>query len=235
MKNQNIATHFAASHQRNAAITLIVVNVLSVVVMAHHPTASTHSALGFIQSLVAMRSLNQWVHGVLIATTLITGLCLLEFSVHNLKQIHVRNGMVLYALGALAMAVAALTNGFVITRMADGLLQSPAALQAASPLAFQLTWAVNQTLAEFAVIAMCAGIACWSMQLLIGAGLSKYARTLGGIGLLLTTMQMLMQWLQHGNYGVPQMLVFVLWHGLWCIGIAFLMLARAKQTAPVMA
>jgi hypothetical protein len=232
MNNQGIAANSVASHQRFAAITLIVVNVLGVLVMAHHPTASTHSALGFMQTLVAMRGLNQWVHGVLIGTTLITGLCLLEFSAHSLKQLYVRSGMVLYALGALAMAGAALINGFVITRLAEALLQSPATLQAASPLAFQLTWAINQTLAEFGVSMMCAGIACWSMQLL--NGISKYARTLGGLGLLLTLMQMLLQWLQQGHYGVPQMLVFVLWHGLWCIGIAFLMLARAKQTAVAM-
>ena len=207
-------------------MTLITVNVLSLLAMAHHPVADHDSNTGFMQSLISMGGLNQLVHGVLIATTLVTWLCLVEFSANSLKQALVRNGMLLYSLGSFAMAGAAMTNGFVITRLAEGLVNSPTELQAASPLHFQLTWAVNQTLVGFAVIAMCAGIACWSVHLLSG---SKHARILAVAGLVMVAVQMGMQWLHHGNYDVHQMMVFVVWHALWCIAMAFLMLDNAKH------
>jgi hypothetical protein len=227
MKDQNMLVNSTpSSSHRNAAIMLIAVNVLSVLVMAHHPTASTESPTGFMQTLISIRGLNQLVHGGLIATTLITWLCLVEFSAHNLKLALVRNGILLYSLGTFAMVGAAMTNGFIITRLAEGLLESPSNFQAASPLLFQFTWSVNQTLAGFAVIAMCAGIACWSIHLISGM---KYACILGVAGLLMVIIQIVMQWIHHGNYDVHQMLIFVVWHSLWCIAIAFLMLKRAKH------
>lgn len=227
MKDQTTLANLApSSSHRIAAIVLITVNVLSVLAMAHHPTASTESPTVFMQTLIWIRGLNQLVHGGLIATTLITWLCLVEFSAHNLKQVLVRNGILLYSLGTFAMVGAAMTNGFIITRLAESLLQSSNDLQAASPLLFQFTWAVNQTLTGFAVITMCAGIACWSLHLISGG---KHARILGIAGLIMTMIQIGMQWTHHGNYDVHQMLIFVVWHSLWCIAIALLMLGKAKH------
>ena len=227
MKDQNTLVNSTPhSSQRIAAIILITVNVLSMLAMLHHPVAHGDSHTGFMQSLISMGGLNQLVHGVLIATTLITWLCLVEFSTHNLKQALVRNGILLYSLGSFAMVGAAMTNGFVIIRLAEGLIQSSAELQAASPLLFKMTWAVNQTLTGFAVIAMCAGIASWSAHLLSG---TKYARILAVAGLVMAIVQVGMQWIHHGNYDVHQMLIFVVWHSVWCVGIAVLMLGKAKH------
>jgi hypothetical protein len=227
MKDQNMLVNSTpSSSHRSAAIILITVNVLSVLMMAHHPTASMESPIGFMQTLISIRGLNQLVHGGLIATTLITWLCLVEFSAHNLKQALLRNGILLYSLGTFAMVGAAMTNGFIITRLAEGLLQFSSDLQAASPLLFQFSWALNQTLADFAVITMCAGIACWSMHLISGA---KHARIIGIAGLVMVIIQIAMQWLHHGNYDVHQMLIFVVWHSLWCIAMALLMLGNAKH------
>jgi hypothetical protein len=227
MKDQNMLARSSsnASH-RNAAITLITVSVLSLFAMAHHPTAHGDSAGDVLQSLNTMSGLNQIVHGALIATTLITWLCLVEFSVHKLKQALIRNGMLLYSLGTFAMVGAAMINGFVISRLAQQLVQSSDQLQTASPILFQLTWAVNQTLVGFAVVAMCAGIACWSIHLLSG---SKHVRILAVAGLVMIVIQLAMQWIHHGNYDVHNMLVFVVWHALWCIAMAFLMLGKAKH------
>ena len=44
-----------------------------------------------------------------------------------------------------------------------------------------------------------------------------------------------MQWIHRGNYDVHQMMVFVVWHALWCIAIAFLMLGREKHANTVKA
>jgi hypothetical protein len=227
MKDQNTSANSKpVSAHRNAAVLLITVNVISLFAMAHHPTAHSNSAAGFLQSLTSMGGLNQLVHGALIATTLITWLCLIEFSLQNLKNALVRNGMLLYSLGIFAMAGAAIINGFVIIRLAKQLVQSSNELQASSHPLFQLTWALNQTLVDFGVIAMCAGIAAWSIHLLSG---SKHARILAVAGLAMTVIQLGMQWIHHGNYDVHNMLVFVVWHALWCIAMAFLMLGKAKH------
>lgn len=225
MKDQStLLNSTPQTSQRIAAIILITVNVLALLAMLHHPTAHGDSHAGFLQSLVSMGGLSQLVHGALIATTLITWLCLVEFSTPHLQQALVRNGILLYSIGSFAMVGAALTNGFVIIRLAEQLMQSSAELQAASPLLFNMTWAVNQTLVGFSVIAMCAGIACWSVHHLSG---TKYARILGVAGLIMTIVQLGMQWIHHGNYDVHQMLVFVVWHALWCIAIAVLMLRKS--------
>ena len=230
MRDQHMLVNLTpTSSQRNAAIILITVNVLSLFAMLHHPVAHGDSHTGFMQSLISMAGLNQLVHGALIATTLITWLCLVEFSAHNFKKALVRNAILLYSLGSFAMVGAALTNGFVIIRLAEQLTQSSNELQAASPLLFQMTWAINQTLTAFAVIAMCAGIAAWSIHLLSG---TKHARILGIAGLVMVAVQIGMQWVHHGNYDVHQMLIFVVWHAAWCIAIAFLMLDKIKHTNP---
>jgi hypothetical protein len=227
MKDQNIFMNSSPSpSHRTAAIMLIAVSVLSVMMMAHHPTASTESPTDFMQTLISIRGLNQLVHGGLIATTLITWLCLIEFSAHDLKQALVRNGILLYSLGTFAMVGAAMTNGFIISRLAESILQSSTNLQAASPLLFQFTWSVNQTLDGFAVITMCTGIACWSIHLISS---TKHARLLGVAGLVMASVQIVLQWTQHGNYDIHQMLIFVVWHSLWCINIAFLMLRKQNM------
>ncbi len=225
MKDQNTDVNSTpVSSQRIAAIVLIAVNVLSTFAMMHHPTAHGDSHTGFLQSLNAISGLNQLVHGALIAFILTTWLCLIEFSMPNWKRASVRNGILLYSVGIFAMIGAALTNGFVLIRLAEDLANASNELQAASSLIFKLTWAVNQTFDNLGVIAMCAGIACWSIHLLSG---SKYARLLGIAGLVMVIAQMGMQWIHHGHFGVHEMLVFVVWHSLWCIAMAVLMLRKA--------
>jgi len=233
MKDQHMLVNSnATASQRKTAITLITVNVLSLFAMAHHPTAHGESGTGLLNALVAMGGLNQFIHGALIATTLITWLCLVEFSTSGFKHWLVRNALLLYSFGTLAMTGAALINGFVSIRLADQLLHASADLQQGGPLLLQFSWAVNQTLVGFAVIAMCAGIACWSLHLCSG---SKHARILGIAGLIMAITQIGMQWIHHGNYDVHQMMVFVVWHALWCIAIAFLMLGREKHANTVKA
>jgi len=224
MKEQNTDIHSTPSSSlRNAAFVLIAVNVLGLMAMLHHPVAHGASHTDLMQSLISMGGLNQLVHGTLIATVLTTWLCLFEFAMPAWKHTTVRNGILLYSLGTFAMVGAAMTNGFVIIRLAEGLRQSSNELQAASPLLFQLTWAVNQTLTGFGVIAMCAGIASWSLHFLSGA---KHTRIFAVAGLLMVVMQIGMQWIHHGNFNVHQMLIFVAWHAAWCIAVAILMLRK---------
>lgn len=227
MKDQNTDVNSApASSRRTAAVVLIAVNVLSTVAMMHHPTAHGDSHSGFLQSLNAISGLNQLVHGALIAFILITWLCLIEFAIPNWRRASVRNGILLYTVGIFAMIGAALTNGFVLIRLAEDLANASTELQAASPLMFKITWAVNQTFDNLGVIAMCAGIASWSVHLLSG---TKYTRLLGVAGLVMVVLQLGMQWIHHGHFGVHEMLVFVIWHSLWCIAMALSMLAKSKQ------
>ena len=227
MKDQNtdVISTLAASG-RIAAIALITVNVLSMFAMMHHPVAHADSHTSFLQSLTNISGLNQLVHGSLIATMLITWLSLVEFAVPAWKQASVRNGILLYSIGIMAMLGAALTDGFVIIHLAKGLLDASSELQAASPLLFKMTWAINQTLAGFSVIMLCAGIGCWSVHLLSG---TRYARLLAIAGLLMVAVQLGMQWIHHGHFGVTEMLVFVVWHSLWCIAMALLVLRKATH------
>lgn len=227
MKDKNTDANSAATaSQRTAAIVLIVVNVLSTVAMMHHPTAHGDSYSGFLQSVNAIRGLNQLVHGALIAFVLITWLCLIEFALPHWKRASVRNGILLYTVGIFALIGAALTNGFVLIRLAEDLANASNELQAASPLLFKLTWAVNQTFDNLGVIAMCAGIASVSLHLLSS---TKVARLLGIAGLVMVVAQLGMQFIHQGHFGVHEMLIFVAWHSLWCIAMAMLVLRKSTQ------
>jgi hypothetical protein len=155
---------------------LIVLAVLSIGVMTHHPVADGPGAAG----IARVAGLAQFVHGVLLAL-LFAGLLLVdEFSRRCVPQPALRRaGRTLYGAGTLALAGAGLVNGFVVPwlalRHADG--------GAGDHLAVVLDFAgyLNRALADIGVIGWCAGIAAWSLGLWsLGGG----ARLLGGYGLL---------------------------------------------------
>lgn len=155
---------------------LIVLALLSIGVMTHHPVAAGPGAAGIAQVAVPA----QVVHGVLLAL-LFAGLLLVdEFTRRRLPDGALRRaGRTLYGAGTIALAGAGLVNGFVVPwlalRYADG--------RAAETLQVVLHFAghLNRALSDAGVIGWCAGIAAWSVGLWSAGG---RARLLGGYGLL---------------------------------------------------
>ncbi len=166
-----------------AGWTLIVAAVLSVASMAHHPSAHGSDPGALMRSVLATAAPNAWVHGTLIVLMLATTWALVEFSaLRGFRRSPVRAALLLYCVGVLAMLVAALTSGFLSTRIAARFVEGDAAAQLQGQALLALAWAVNQTSAVFSVMLMSCAIALWSLDLAHERG---GARSLGVAGLLI--------------------------------------------------
>src|SRR5512144_1922292 len=104
---------------RVAGIVLIVVPLLSILMMAHHPSAGSHEPASLVAEIADKAPLSRIVHGVLIA---LMGAELFAFIAFcrrlGFERSAVRAGFVAYSIGTGAMIGAALISGFVISDLA---------------------------------------------------------------------------------------------------------------------
>ena len=148
--------------ERLAGAALAAASLLSVVVMAHHPSgAGSHGGLA------------QAVHGALMGLILVTFAGFARFAAGlGLQRYAATLGLTAYATGSLANLLAATMNGFVAPALATG---------GASQEVLRLCWELSQALAYAAVYAISAAFVCWGAELgLRGAGADRW---LGAAGL----------------------------------------------------
>lgn len=144
---------------RLAGGVLAAASVLSIVVMAHHPSGPGHSGL------------NQLVHGGMMA------LVLLIFSgyarhamLRGLGRFSILAALIVYGAGVGANLLAATINGFA----------APAAFEeGVSRDVLRLYWELNQALAYGGVYATSLAFAIWSFGLLHERGLRRFIGVLG--------------------------------------------------------
>jgi len=210
---------------RVAALALMLVPVLQILAMAHHPSLHAHDASQVVSQLRTTAPLSALVHGVLIAFMYVILLAFTEFSVRRgLSQPAVRAALILYGAGVIFMTAAALVSGFIVSRLGFVI---PGAVPTDDTLIVKLvTFAslFNQAFAHCAAVLMSAGIAAWSLELLRGSGA---ARVLGGYGLLSAigcALALIFGVLQLDVHG---MTVVVLLQSAWTIGVGVLLLRGA--------
>ncbi|HET7923388.1 MAG TPA: hypothetical protein VFL30_00735 [Rhodanobacteraceae bacterium] len=154
-----------AGEARIAGIVLVATTLLSILMMAHHPSASTHEPASLAADIAGTATLSRIVHGTLIA---IIGAELYAFAVFSgrLSQGRgaARAALVAYAIGAGAMIGAALISGFVVSNL--GIYYSTAADPAPFVDFARVCMTGNQALAKLGVVAMSAAIVLWSIALL---------------------------------------------------------------------
>lgn len=164
--------------QRLAGGLLIALSVLSLLAMAHHPTAHGHDAGEVLAALARIARLNAWVHGSLLALLLGVLLLLGEFAARRIARRGVaRAGATLYALGAGAMVLAGLVNGFAVTALAQVAQRAPGGSDWTPVMHF--AWALNQAAAGFGVLAFAAAVALWSGDLVQRPGLRRWVGAYG--------------------------------------------------------
>jgi hypothetical protein len=155
-----------AANTRTAGIVLVAATLLSILMMAHHPSVGAHDAAAVVAEMSGKADLSRIVHGVLIA---LIGAELFAFLVFcdrlGARRNEVRAGLVAYAIGAGAMIGAALISGFVVTSLAAHY----AGLSADDANRFvdlsRLGMSGNQALAKLGVMGMSAAIVAWSIAL----------------------------------------------------------------------
>src|SRR5471032_566686 len=93
--------------------------LLSMIVVSHHPTVHTHNSEQILRQVTEVGTMNEIVHGVLLAFMLALAY---GFSIFSLRQgMHRQTtvaGLIAYLCGAAAISGAALIDGFFTTMMA---------------------------------------------------------------------------------------------------------------------
>ena len=221
-------------HRRQTFVTgvvLLFVTLLAVAAMAHHPTVARAPDLQHaIQGLALLGRTSALVHAALIGLMLVTLHCLTEFAWRRgLARPLVRGGLIAYATGVLVMIGAALVSGFVVTDVASTVAhETTGDLQIARQL-LQLCGSVNQACARFGAVAMSAGIALWSLDLLRERGIARGVGLLGIVVGLVPIVALLAGAIRLDVHGMLQV---VLLQAAWNLGIAALLMRERPGRAP---
>lgn len=210
-----------SSSARGAGALLIAATLLEMLAMAHHPQVHSHDLAQAITQLKGLAGVSAWVHGVLITLMWLGFFALSEFTLrHNPQRTAVRFGFMAYAAGVAALTGAAIVSGFITARVA----QAGAGLDATdlriTGQLLNLCAMCNQALARLGVVAMSAGIAAWSADLVRAGGLERVLGVLGlaiGVGGAGALLGGVLQLDVHG------MLAVVVAQGIWCMGVGVLL------------
>jgi hypothetical protein len=164
-ENEYLTGAGSAGEARIAGTVLVAATLLSILMMAHHPTAGTHDAAALAADIAGSATLSRVVHGVLIALIAFELYAFIVFSAQIARgRSAARAAIVAYAIGAGAMVGAALISGFVVSSLAKYYAGI------ADPAPFtdfaRVCMTGNQALANLGVIAMSAAIVLWSVALL---------------------------------------------------------------------
>ncbi len=144
---------------RFAGGALAAASLLSILVMAHHPTGQGHS------------NLNQLVHGAMMALVLVIFAGYARHAMlRGLGRFSILAALIVYGAGVVANLLAATINGFA----------APAAFEAGvSRDVLRLYWELNQALAYGGVYATSIAFAIWGLDLLHQRGLRRLVGVLG--------------------------------------------------------
>jgi len=165
------------SDMRTAGAIIVAASLLSLLMMAHHPSGSTRDMAVFVEQVARVGALNRVVHGALIALLAALLFGFAEFSrVFGAGRSLVRAALVAYAIGTAADIGAATINGFAVGRVAAHYAGADTAALEQLRALLHLGWAMNQSLADLGEVARAIAIVLWSLailrtrtQLLLGA------------------------------------------------------------------
>jgi hypothetical protein len=211
---------------RSAALLLIVVPILQIVAMAHHPAVRAADVSAAMQQLRQAGALSAHVHGVLVALMVVQFLALVEFACwRGLARVAVRVAVLTYGAGLLWMTAAALVSGFVAPRVVflnPGVTPADLALTAQFA-AFAMLF--NQAFARCGALLMSVGIAAWSLDLMRG-GVRE--RVLAGFGLLIGVgCALALSW-GTVHLDVHGMTLVTVLQAIWTVGAGALLLSGMR-------
>ncbi len=230
----NSSAAFAAPPRslRIAGLVLITVAVLELPAMGHHPSVKMQDAAQAIAALRAAGALSAWVHGILIALMVAGFSALLEYSLwRGLARASMRIAVTTYAIGGLAMILAACISGFVTPGFAQRAPTDPAQLSAAVQI-LQLCGVLNRAMAGVGTMAMCAAILIWSADLLRGIEVPWPHLMTGILGILVGVLVPATLLAGLIRLDVPGMMLIVVLQSLWSTGIGLILVSAAFGGRP---
>jgi hypothetical protein len=218
MNDQSFPVSPAAARSSSAGLILLIATVLEIFTMAHHPTVHIPDVVQALQQISKLSSLSAWVHGVLMALMLVIAFAFSEFAMRRgIARPIIRAGAIAYGAGILVMLGAAMVSGFIVADLASSLPHANAVDLQISTQLLILCRVLNQSCASFGAVAMSAGIALWSIDLLRDAG-ARRAICLLGLALSLLPAIALILGLIHLD--VHGMMLVLLLQSVWNVAVA---------------
>jgi len=222
-------SHQHVSHERGRTsaapgIILFVASLLEVLAMLHHPSVQTPDISQAVEQIAKFSTLSAVVHGVLITLMLLIAYGFVDFAVRRgLHRPLIRAGAIGYGCGVVAMIGAALVSGFIITDLASLMPHATAVDLQINRQLLLLCRVLNQSCANFAVVAMSAGIVWWSLDLCRDSG---SRRAVGVFGCLVGLVPALALMFGEIRLDVHGMTAVVAAQAAWNIAVAVLMVHR---------
>jgi hypothetical protein len=206
------------SSDRSAGVALALGSVLSVLMMAHHPTAHGHNPPEFVAEVTEHAAVNEFVHGALIA---LMGVLIYGFSGLALRlgmhTFWARGGLIAYLMGATAGIAAALFNGFTIPEYVARYQNRPAEELATMMQMLSLGGEASHVCARVWIVGLSIAVALWSVPLVHRPGLSCAAGVFGCVVGALPVLGLLTGHLRLHVHGA---LAFVLGQAVWTLIVA---------------
>ena len=172
----------SATQETIAGLILLIVSILSLAIIIHHPTLGTPGHDNLAEEAVVEARLNGFVHGALIIANILFYFALTILSDQlGCKRLAVRAAQLSFATATISMIGAALVSGFIVPDLAAHLVQDQH--PAAFPTQLKLLGAMNQTFAKTGVIGYGFAIFFWSSAFLRFSGVTRiigiYGLTIG--------------------------------------------------------
>lgn len=212
------------SNNQIAGFVIAVSSILSIAIIAHHPTINASEISSQVTEVMAEMKLNNMVHGSLIGLLFLN---LSAFTIYStmrgLQNLLVVLALLAYLMSTIMMAGAALMNGFIFPSFLQNVAQNHQHLLELTPLIKIFSWNVNQTLANTSVIATSCAIALWSLNLIHSNLVQRVIALIGlGVGVTITIL-MLGGWLALDLTGMTWVVVA---QSIWNLGIAYLLMSK---------
>jgi hypothetical protein len=205
-----------------SGIILIASSLLAMLMIAHHPQATTHAAGQLMAEIADKAAIDRLVHGSLMVLLAIQAWCYSGFCMRlGIAHGMVRAGATAYAMGIVAIFTAATIDGFVVadvgTRYVAG---RPEELEAARHLLNLCGISVGE-FTSVAVVAMSTAFIRWSLALLRAPRVNAW---LGVTGLMLGAGPALGLVLGAITMNLHGAIVFLLCQTIWNVAVGITLL-----------
>jgi hypothetical protein len=210
---------------QTVGIAIAAAGLLSILMMAHHPSVSTHAMTDVVSEISTKAPTSKVVHGALIGLVACLIYAFTEFSVRlELRRPLVRGALMAFVMGSAAMIGAALISGFLVSSIASVYAHARADDLEAMRHLLNLSSLANRTLANFGVVAISGAILLWSIALLLAKQRHLW---LGVLGLIAGAAPVVLIALDVLRLDVPGMTFVVAAQTVWYVAVG-LALALGK-------
>src|SRR5689334_2763146 len=150
---------------RIPGIAIVAGALVGAFAMAHHPSPGGADFIAFARNVERMATINQAVHGTLLALLAVVTWGLVVFALRRgLGSPFVTLGLVAWAIGATAMSAAGIFNGFVVVNVARRALAAPQDSEMLSA-SLQTIYSAVRVAEVIGAVGMSAGMFFWSADL----------------------------------------------------------------------